>query len=40
MMPSENHAVHPLVAERRLTVVPGVYDVLSAKIAQRAGFPA
>ena len=39
-MPSENHAVHPLVAERRLMVVPGVYDVLSAKIAQRAGFPA
>jgi len=40
MMPSENEAVHPLVAERRLMVVPGVYDVLSAKIAQRAGFPA
>jgi methylisocitrate lyase len=39
-MPSENEAVHPLVAERRLMVVPGVYDVLSAKIAQRAGFPA
>ena len=39
-MPPENHAVHPLVAERRLMVVPGVYDVLSAKIAERAGFPA
>ena len=39
-MPSENHAVHPLVAEHRMMVVPGVYDVLSAKIAERAGFPA
>ena len=39
-MSSENHAVHPLVAERRMMVVPGVYDVLSAKIAERAGFPA
>ena len=39
-MPSESEAVHPLVAERRLMLVPGVFDVLSAKIAQRAGFPA
>jgi methylisocitrate lyase len=31
--------VHPLVAASRMTVVPGVYDVLSAKIAERAGFP-
>jgi 2-methylisocitrate lyase-like PEP mutase family enzyme len=32
--------VHPLLAQRRMLVVPGVYDVLSAKIAERAGFPA
>jgi methylisocitrate lyase len=32
--------VHPLVAAGRLLVVPGVYDVLSAKIAARTGFPA
>ena len=31
---------HPLIRDRRLMVVPGVYDVLSAKIAERAGFPA
>ena len=31
---------HPLVAERRLMVVPGVYDALSARLAERAGFPA
>jgi methylisocitrate lyase len=30
---------HPLVGEGRIMVVPGVYDVLSAKIAERAGFP-
>lgn len=30
--------VHPLLAQHRLVVVPGVYDVLSAKIAERAGF--
>lgn len=30
--------VHPLIAEHRLVVVPGVYDVLSAKLAARAGF--
>ena len=29
---------HPLVRSRKLVVVPGVYDVLSAKIAQDAGF--
>jgi len=33
-------SVHPLVAAGRLLVVPGVFDVLSAKIAERAGFPA
>lgn len=32
-------SVHPLLRERRITVVPGVYDVLSAKLAERAGFP-
>ncbi len=31
---------HPLVAEGRVLAVPGVYDVLSAKIAARAGAPA
>jgi len=30
---------HTLIRERRIMVVPGVYDVLSAKIAERAGFP-
>jgi methylisocitrate lyase len=37
---SSDPAVHPLVAAGRLLVVPGVYDVLSAKIAARTGFPA
>jgi methylisocitrate lyase len=32
--------VHPLVREGRIAVVPGVYDVLSAKIAEHVGFPA
>lgn len=32
--------VHPLVAAQRIAVVPGVYDVLSARIAAGAGFPA
>lgn len=31
--------IHPLIRERRIMVVPGVYDVLSAKIAERTGFP-
>src|SRR3990170_6986626 len=31
--------VHPLVRQGRIMVMPGVYDVLSAKIAERAGFP-
>lgn len=30
--------IHPLVSEGRLLTVPGVYDVLSAKIARRCGF--
>jgi methylisocitrate lyase len=37
---SSDPAVHPLVEAGRLLVVPGVYDVLSAKLAARAGFPA
>lgn len=32
--------VHPLVADGELVVTPGVYDALSAKLAERAGFPA
>jgi 2-methylisocitrate lyase-like PEP mutase family enzyme len=32
--------VHPLVASGRMMVMAGAYDVLSAKIAERAGFPA
>ncbi len=35
-----NTDVHPLIREGRIMVVPGVYDVLSARIAERAGFPA
>ena len=31
--------IHPLIEARRLVVVPGVYDALSAKTAERAGFP-
>jgi 2-methylisocitrate lyase-like PEP mutase family enzyme len=32
--------VHPLIFQGKVMVTPGVYDVLSAKIAERAGFPA
>jgi methylisocitrate lyase len=32
--------IHPLIADGRALVVPGVYDVLSALLAERAGFPA
>lgn len=39
-MTRETTEVHPLIASRRIAVVPGVYDVLSARIAQSAGFPA
>jgi len=31
---------HPLIRDHRVVVVPGVYDVLSAKVAERVGFPA
>ena len=40
MANQENGGVHPLVAAGQMMVVPGVYDVLSAKLAARAGFPA
>jgi len=36
----EQASQHPLIAAGRIMVVPGAYDVLSAKIAARAGFPA
>ena len=32
-------SVHPLVASGEMMIVPGVYDALSAKLAERAGFP-
>jgi len=35
-----NTDVHPLIRDGRIMVIPGVYDALSAKIAERAGFPA
>jgi 2-methylisocitrate lyase-like PEP mutase family enzyme len=38
--PSVERGPHPLIQQSRVMVVPGVYDVLSAKIAERAGFPA
>ena len=33
-------AIHPLISQGRMMVMPGVFDVLSAKIAERVGFPA
>jgi len=39
-MDESDDAVHPLVASGRLMVVPGVFDALSAVLAERAGFPA
>jgi len=35
-----NVDAHPLIRANKIMLIPGVYDVLSAKIAQRAGFPA
>jgi len=35
-----NANVHPLINTNKVMLIAGVYDVLSAKIAQRAGFPA
>jgi len=32
--------VHPLIRDHRIVVLPGVYDVLSARLAARAGFHA
>ncbi|MDI6857445.1 MAG: isocitrate lyase/PEP mutase family protein [Dehalococcoidia bacterium] len=37
--PDAGPAVHPLIRDGKVMVVPGVYDVLSAKIAERTGFP-
>lgn len=37
-MTHPTYSAHPLLAEGKIIVVPGVYDVLSAKIAQRVGF--
>jgi len=31
---------HPLLETNKVMLIAGVYDVLSAKIAQRVGFPA
>jgi len=33
-----DETAHPLIGSGRITVVPGVYDVLSAKIAEQVGF--
>jgi len=35
-----NANVHPLLKTNKVLLIAGVYDVLSARIAQRAGFPA
>ncbi|RLC59720.1 MAG: carboxyvinyl-carboxyphosphonate phosphorylmutase, partial [Chloroflexi bacterium] len=35
-----NADVHPLLETNKVMLIAGVYDVLSAKIAQRVGFPA
>ncbi len=32
--------VHPLLERGRIVIMPGVYDALSAKLAEQAGFPA
>lgn len=35
----ETNEIHPLLAEKRVLLMAGVYDCLSAKLAERAGFP-
>ena len=35
-----NTSIHPLLKANKVMLLAGVYDVLSAKIAQRVGFPA
>ncbi len=35
----ETEKMHPLLAEKRVLLMAGVYDCLSAKIAERVGFP-
>jgi len=39
MSTTEQQETHPIISSGRLMVTPGVYDVLSAKLAERAGFP-
>ncbi len=39
MPDTEPPAAHPLIASGQLMLVPGVYDALSAKIAEAVGFP-
>jgi 2-methylisocitrate lyase-like PEP mutase family enzyme len=36
----EKPSLHPLLAEQKIFLSAGVYDVLSARIAERAGFSA
>ena len=36
--PEARSDLHPLMREHRIVVVPGVYDVLSAKVAEHVGF--
>lgn len=40
MSETSDAELHPLLAQGTLMAVAGVYDVLSAKLAERAGFPA
>ena len=40
MLDASSVPAHPLMAGGQVMVVPGVYDALSAKIAERLGFPA
>jgi len=39
-VPRRDEAVHPLLADGEVVAIAGVYDVLSAKLAERAGLPA
>lgn len=39
MSNSFNDDIHPLLKQGRVMAIPGVYDVLSAKMAERVGFP-
>jgi len=35
----ETKKIHPLLADKEVFLLAGVYDCLSAKLAERAGFP-